>query len=88
MTTERISHIRTLRLLRLWSQSDLAEAAGVATSTISHIETGKAPRLRPSVMRKIAKALGIEDPLTVYELRAAILADEVDASSTDRGRPE
>jgi hypothetical protein len=34
-------------------------------------------------MRKIAQALGIEDPLMVYELRAAILADELDATSTD-----
>jgi hypothetical protein len=34
-------------------------------------------------MRKIAKALGIEDPLMVYELRAAILADELDAAAAD-----
>jgi hypothetical protein len=31
-------------------------------------------------MRKIMKALGIRDPLTVHELRAAILADEPDHS--------
>ena len=62
--------------MRLWSQSDLARAAGVATSTISNIETGKASRLRPSVMRKIAKALDIKDPMTVYELRLAILGDD------------
>jgi transcriptional regulator with XRE-family HTH domain len=62
--------------MRLWSQSDLAREAGVATSTISNIETGKAPRLRPSVMRKIAKALDIKDPMTVYELRIAILGDD------------
>jgi transcriptional regulator with XRE-family HTH domain len=61
--------------MRLWSQSDLAREAGVATSTISNIETGKAPRLRPSVMRKIAKALDIKDPMTVYELRIAILGE-------------
>jgi hypothetical protein len=34
-------------------------------------------------MRKIAKALGIEDPLMVYELRAAILADEDAAAERD-----
>jgi transcriptional regulator with XRE-family HTH domain len=67
--------------MRLWSQGDLAKAAGVATSTISHIETGKSPKLRPSVMRKILKALGIRDPLAVHELRAAILADEPDHST-------
>jgi len=62
--------------MRLWSQSDLAREAGVATSTISNIETGKAPRLRPSVMRKIAKALDIKDPMAVYELRIAILGGD------------
>jgi transcriptional regulator with XRE-family HTH domain len=86
MATERISHLRTLRRLRLWSQSDLAKAAGVATSTISHIETGKANNLRPSVMRKIAQALGIKDPLTVYELRFAILGGEVDGPEDIRPR--
>ena len=73
--------------MRLWSQSDLARAAGVATSTISHIETGRTSRLRPSVMRKIANALGISDPLSVYELRAAILADEP-KSGSDHAVPE
>jgi transcriptional regulator with XRE-family HTH domain len=62
--------------MRLWSQADLAKAAGVAASTISHIETGKSPKLRPSVMRKIMNALGIRDPLTIHELRSAIMADE------------
>jgi transcriptional regulator with XRE-family HTH domain len=83
MSSPRAPRLSTLRRMRLWSQSDLARAAGVATSTISHIETGKTFRLRPSVMRKIAAALGITDPLTVYELRAAILADEPLSDSND-----
>ena len=37
-------------------------------------------------MRKIATALGIKDPLTVYELRIAILGDEI-AVSTERHDP-
>jgi transcriptional regulator with XRE-family HTH domain len=78
MPSDRVTRLSTLRRMRLWSQTDLAKAAGVAASTISHIETGKAPKLRPSVMRKIMDALGIRDPLTVRELRAAILADEHD----------
>ena len=81
MRLDRVTHLSTLRRMRLWSQGDLAKAAGVATSTISHIETGKSPKLRPSVMRKIMKALGIRDPLTVHELRAAILGDEPDQST-------
>jgi hypothetical protein len=38
-------------------------------------------------MRKIANALGISDPLSVYELRAAILADEP-KSGSDHAVPE
>jgi transcriptional regulator with XRE-family HTH domain len=87
MTTERVQNLSTLRRMRLWSQSDLAKEAGVAASTISNIETGKATRLRPTVMRKIATALGIKDPMTVYELRVAILGDDVDVSS-ERHDPE
>jgi transcriptional regulator with XRE-family HTH domain len=91
MTIERVQNLSTLRRMRLWSQSDLAREAGVATSTISHIETGKAPRLRPSVMRKIAKALAIKDPMTVYELRIAILGSDSNESQTSGrapGRPD
>jgi transcriptional regulator with XRE-family HTH domain len=67
--------------------SDLAREAGVATNTISNIETGKATRLRPTVMRRIAKALGIKDPLTVYELRLSILGDDIGISG-ERHDPE
>jgi hypothetical protein len=35
-----------LRRMRLCSQSDLARAANVATSAISHIKTGKTLRLK------------------------------------------
>lgn len=87
MTTDRVLNLSTLRRMRLWSQSDLAKEAGVATSTISNIETGKATRLRPAVMRRIATALGIKDPLTVYELRISILGDDIDVSG-ERHDPE
>jgi transcriptional regulator with XRE-family HTH domain len=76
MTSEAVPRLSTLRRSRLWSQSDLAQRASVATSTISHIETGKSLRLRTSVMRKIAGALDIADPLGIYEFRRAILAAE------------
>jgi transcriptional regulator with XRE-family HTH domain len=84
---DRVLNLSTLRRMRLWSQSDLAREAGVATSTISNIETGKATRLRPTVMRRIAKALGVNDPLTVYELRISILGDGLDISG-ERHDPE
>jgi transcriptional regulator with XRE-family HTH domain len=70
------TRLSVLRRLRLWSQADLAKRAGVAASTVSHIETGKAPHLRPSAIKKIARVLGIKDPLTVREFRDAILQGE------------
>lgn len=36
---------------------------------------------RPTVMRRIAQALGVKDPLTVYELRVSILGDDITAST-------
>jgi transcriptional regulator with XRE-family HTH domain len=71
-----VTRLSVLRRLRLWSQADLAKRAGVAASTVSHIETGKAPHLRTSVMKKIARVLGIKDPLTIREFRDAILQGE------------
>jgi hypothetical protein len=38
-------------------------------------------------MRRIAKALGVKDPLTVYELRISILGDDLDISG-ERHDPE
>jgi transcriptional regulator with XRE-family HTH domain len=73
---EEVTHLSVLRRLRLWSQADLAQQSGVAASTISHVENGKAPRLRPSVIRKLARALEIKNPLTVREFRDAILQGE------------
>jgi transcriptional regulator with XRE-family HTH domain len=47
------------RLLRGWSQRDLAREAGTTAETISSIETGQ-HKPRPSTLRKLAKSLGIE----------------------------
>jgi transcriptional regulator with XRE-family HTH domain len=74
--TDGVTRLSVLRRLRLWSQAELAKRAGVAASTVSHIENGKAPHLRPSVIRKLARVLGIKDPLTVREFRDAILRGE------------
>jgi transcriptional regulator with XRE-family HTH domain len=47
------------RLLRGWSQRDLAREAGTTAETISSIETGQhVPR--PSTLRKLAEGLGLE----------------------------
>jgi transcriptional regulator with XRE-family HTH domain len=47
------------RLLRGWSQRDLAREAGTTAETISSIETGQ-HEPRPSTLRKLAEGLGIE----------------------------
>src|SRR5215217_7877397 len=47
------------RLLRGWSQRDLAREAGTTAETISSIETGQ-HEPRPSTLRKLAKGLGLE----------------------------
>lgn len=47
------------RLLRGWSQRDLAREAGTTAETISSIETGQ-HEPRPSTLRKLADGLGLE----------------------------
>jgi transcriptional regulator with XRE-family HTH domain len=47
------------RLLRGWSQRDLARESGTTAETISSIETGQ-HEPRPSTLRKLAKGLGIK----------------------------
>jgi transcriptional regulator with XRE-family HTH domain len=47
------------RLLRGWSQRDLARESGTTAETISSIETGL-HEPRPSTLRKLAEGLGIE----------------------------
>jgi transcriptional regulator with XRE-family HTH domain len=47
------------RLLRGWSQRDLAREAGTTAETISSIETGQ-HEPRPSTLRKLAEGLDLE----------------------------
>ena len=47
------------RLLRGWSQRDLAREAGTTAETISSIETGQ-HEARPSTLRKLAEGLDLE----------------------------
>jgi len=54
------------RLLRGWSQRDLAREAGTTAETISSIETNQ-HQPRPSTLRKLAKALSLEVRDLFYE---------------------
>lgn len=54
-----------MRLLELrenaaLSQQDLAARAGMTRSQISRLENGLVPKPRPSTVRKLADALGVE----------------------------
>lgn len=50
--------LRTWRIDRGWSQQRLAIESGVATATISGIETGTRPHPHPSTRKLLADALG------------------------------
>ncbi len=51
--------VRELRRRKGWSQQNLADASGVGQDTISSLELGR-HQPRPSTLRKIAGALGVE----------------------------
>ncbi len=53
------TRLRGVRQRRVWSQEDLAAAAGVPVVTISRIENGHA-QPRPSTIRKLAGALNVD----------------------------
>jgi len=50
--------VRTLRLRHALSQLNLADKAGVSRQALARLEFGE--RVRPSTLRKIAAALGVE----------------------------
>lgn len=51
--------IRNYRLLKSWSQRDLAERAGLSPSHISEIENNNRRNLQITTVKKIAAALGM-----------------------------
>jgi transcriptional regulator with XRE-family HTH domain len=56
--------IRALRLDRGWGVRELAQKANVPAGYISELETGKKANPGLDVLRRLAKALGVE----VWEL--------------------
>lgn len=53
------SRVKRERTMRGWSQRDLAKRAKVTAETISTVETGQHDP-RPSTLRKLANAFGVE----------------------------
>ncbi len=54
------------RKRKVWSQEELAVAAGVPVVTISRIENGHTTEPRPSTLRKLANALSVEPAWLVF----------------------
>jgi transcriptional regulator with XRE-family HTH domain len=54
------TRLQQTRKRKVLSQEELAAAAGVPVVTISRIENGHAANPRPSTVRKLAAALGVE----------------------------
>jgi transcriptional regulator with XRE-family HTH domain len=56
------------------SQETLAKVARTGRATIAHIETGKTQWLRPDVMGRLARALGVTEQELLHEPAAEALA--------------
>jgi len=54
-----LSRLRDLRMRRALSQYDLADKSKVARTTIIRLEQGD-PNVKPSTLRKLAKALRVK----------------------------
>lgn len=52
-------NVRMARIRKGMTQSELAEKAGVALSTISFVENGKHEAVRAPTISKLANALGV-----------------------------
>lgn len=57
-TLPRLTRLRELRLRAALTQTELAERAGVARTTIVRLEAGD-PNVLPPTLRKIARALHV-----------------------------
>lgn len=68
MTAIRL-RVRELREARGWSQSELADRAGVRRATVSDIETEKTRGVDFDVLERLASALGVDAGYLVQTVR-------------------
>jgi len=76
-----------LRIIRRWSQSELAEAAGVTNSAISDYERGKVDP-QTQTLQKLVRALGL--PLSALDQTQAfiqILRAQMSAPAGEKDSP-
>src|SRR5437763_12788939 len=77
-----------LRIIRRWSQSELAEAAGVTNSAISDYERGKVDP-QTQTLQKLVRALGL--PLSSLDQTQAfiqMIRSQMDAGEAGAGAKE
>ena len=77
-----------LRIVRRWSQSELAEAAGVTNSAISDYERGKVDP-QTQTLQKLVRALGL--PLSSLDQAQAfiqMIRSQMDAGEAGAGAKE
>jgi transcriptional regulator with XRE-family HTH domain len=80
------SRLRAQRLVRIWTQQELAERAGVALSAVKKVEAGGNATLRTIV--KVAQALSIAQDLSAVFAPAAVttIAEMERAAAAPRQR--
>jgi transcriptional regulator with XRE-family HTH domain len=66
-----VPSLKSVRLRRLLTQTELAAKSGVSQGTIARIETGERRRVALRTVRALAAALEV-DPVTVDEFRLAL----------------
>ena len=62
----RLTRLRELRLRAALTQAELAEASGVARTTIIRLEAGN-PNAEPPTLRKLTRALRLKRPSDLWE---------------------
>ena len=70
--------LRTCRAIRGWQQEDVAEHAGLSASYVSLIEAGKREP-SPTAVSKLARGLGVPEPLLTLLRRFATEAAREEA---------
>jgi transcriptional regulator with XRE-family HTH domain len=61
--------VKELRAAKGWTQSELAERAGIRQATLSDIETEKTRGVDFDVLEALAKALGVEPAFLIATRR-------------------
>lgn len=78
------ARVYQLRGLRGWTQEELANASGVAQTTVSAIESGRVTRTGVDNIERLARAFGVTRR-SLYEAAGLIEAEEEEAQAAVAG---